>query len=256
MPTQKIFKRRVRARMTKTGESYTAARRQLLHKAAGAVEPAVDTPTANLAPVRGEEAPGATAEAPESHGTTAAAVPPDALVVADDAMLRATGKRHAEWFALLDAWGGTDHTHTEIARWLSETHGVPGWWTQSVTVSYERARGLRARHQMRDGFSVSATKTVAATPERAFAAFTNARLRGRWLPGVQLRQRPTRAAWSARFDWSDPPSRVIVGVAPKGTDKTLVYVTHEQLPDAESGERLKRAWRESLVELKGFLERG
>ena len=33
MPTQKIFKQRVRARMTKTGESYTAARRQLLHKA-------------------------------------------------------------------------------------------------------------------------------------------------------------------------------------------------------------------------------
>ena len=32
MPTQKLFKRRVRARMTKTGESYTAARRQLLRK--------------------------------------------------------------------------------------------------------------------------------------------------------------------------------------------------------------------------------
>ena len=229
MPTQKIFKQRVRARMTKTGESYTAARRQLLHKAAGDTEPAAEAP---------------------------AVIPPDALVVADDAMLRATGKRHEEWFALLDAWGATDHTHTEIARWLSETHGVPAWWTQGVTVSYERARGMRARHQMRNGFSVSATKTVAASPERAFAAFTNARIRGRWLPGAAMRQRPTRAAMSARFDWSDPPSRVIVGVAPKGADKSLVYVTHEQLPDAEAGERLKRAWRESLVELKAFLERG
>ena len=39
-----------------------------------------------------------------------------------------------EWFALLDAWGATGHSHTEIARWLHETHGVPGWWSQNITV--------------------------------------------------------------------------------------------------------------------------
>ena len=235
MPTQKIFKQRVRARMTKTGESYTAARRQLLQKTTDAADPAEDA------------------------GTTADATPteqPDAgvFVVADEAMQRATGKVHNEWFALLDAWGATTHTHTEIARWLSEAHGVPPWWTQSVTVSYERARGMRARHQMRDGFSVSATKTIATTPERALRAFTDARTRKRWLPTADMRQRPTRAAMAARFDWSDPPSRVVAGVAAKGADKTLVFVTHEQIPDAESGERLKRAWRESLVALKALLE--
>ena len=32
MPTQKIFKHRVRTRMAKTGESYTAARRQLMQQ--------------------------------------------------------------------------------------------------------------------------------------------------------------------------------------------------------------------------------
>jgi hypothetical protein len=61
---------------------------------------------------------------------------------------------------------------------------------------------------------------------------------------------------SARFDWSDPPSRVVVTVVPKGADKTLAAVTHERLPDAESGERLKAAWREWLGELKSALERG
>ena len=91
---------------------------------------------------------------------------------------------------------------------------------------------------------------------RDWDEFTDAHVRGRWLPGAGMRQRPTRAEWSARFDWSDPPSRVIVGVAPKGAGKTLVYVTHDQLPDAESGERLKRAWRASLIDLKRFLEGG
>jgi hypothetical protein len=71
-----------------------------------------------------------------------------------------------------------------------------------------------------------------------------------------MRQRPTRAALSARFDWSDPPSRVVVTVVPKGTDKAVVAVGHEQLPDAESGERLKAAWREWLGTLKTVLEAG
>jgi len=247
MPTQKIFKQRVRARMTKTGESYTAARRQLLPKTAEAADPTDDVATMPVAATRTDATP-----TPAAPSTTK----PDAefFVVADEAMQRATGKGHADWFALLDAWGATAHTHTEIARWLSEAHGVPPWWTQSVTVSYERARGMRARHQMRDGFSVSATKTIATTPERALKAFTDARLRKRWLPTPDMRQRPTRAALAARFDWSDPPSRVIAGVAAKGAGKTLVFVTHEQIPDAESGERLKRAWRESLVALKALLE--
>ena len=42
MPTQKDFKRLVRSRMRKTGESYTAARRQILDKNNPA--PQQDTP--------------------------------------------------------------------------------------------------------------------------------------------------------------------------------------------------------------------
>jgi hypothetical protein len=244
MPTKKIFKQRVRTRMTKTGESYTAARHQLLRKV---IEPEPPQP----------EATAPEAAAPETPAANVAVegIPDDALLVADEAMLRATGKRHAEWFALLDAWGATDHSHTEIARWLAESQGTPGWWTQNITVAYERARGMRARHQMRDGFSVSATRTVAAAPEAALAAFTSVSVRDRWLPGAPLRPRPTRAALTVRFDWSDPPSRVVVTLVPKGVDKVVIGVAHEQLPDAESGERLKTAWRGWLGALKSVLER-
>jgi hypothetical protein len=233
MPTQKIFKQRIRARMAKTGESYTTARRQLLLKVA---DP--------------------TAPEPSTDRTAADSIPPDARGVSDDSMVRATGRTHAEWFALLDAWRATDHGHTEIARWLGESHGVPGWWTQSITVAYERARGMRARHQMRDGFSISVTRTVGVGEARALEAFTDGSFRTRWLPDTEMRQRPTSAARSARFDWSDPPSRVVVTVVPKGADKTLVAVGHERLPDPESAERLKAEWREWLGELKVLLERG
>ncbi len=250
MPTQKIFKQRVRARMTKTGESYTTARCQLLRKATDPEAPEVEASTTAST----LETPAA-AQEPAAEPSTDM-IPADALLVADESMVRATGRGHAEWFALLDAWGAPHHDHTEVARWLGETHGTPGWWTQNITVAYERARGMRARHQMRDGFSVSATKTIAVDPERALAAFTSAPIRRKWLPDAPMRQRPTRAALSARFDWSDPASRVVVAVVPKGTGKSLVSVGHELLPDAEAGERLKAAWRGWLGELKAILERG
>jgi hypothetical protein len=169
-------------------------------------------------------------------------------------MKRATGKGHDAWFTLLDDWGATAHMHTEIAKWLRETQGVGGWWAQNITVNYERARGMRAPHQMAGGYSVSATRTIATTPERALVAFTSPALRKGWLPDAHMRQRATRATLTARFDWPEPASRVVVNIVPKGDDKAVVAVAHEQLPDAVSADRLKVAWRGWLGDLKAFLE--
>jgi hypothetical protein len=229
MPTQKIFKQRVRTRMSKTGESYTSARRQLLKKSN---EPGAESTAVVSAPAA------------------------DDLMTSDEAMRRGSGKPHAEWFALLDAWGATSHNHTEIATWLRDTQGVPGWWSQNITVSYERARGMRARHQQRDGYTIGVTKTMAGDPDRILAAFTNASTRRRGLHGASMRQRPTRAALTARFDWSEPSSRVVVNLVPKADGKVLVAVGHEQIPDAATAERLKAAWRAWLGDLKSVLEQG
>ena len=66
MPTQKVFKQRVRARMAKTGEAYTTARHQLLRKASDPDAP--PAPPVSL-----------TAE-------TTNPIPSDAMLVADEAM--------------------------------------------------------------------------------------------------------------------------------------------------------------------------
>ena len=240
MPTQKTFKRRVRTRMAKTGESYTAARRQLIRKSGDGPAQPVD--------IRDEATGTAPPPAPASTD-----VPPE-LLTSDESMRRATGKGHGEWFAILDTWGATGHTHSEIASWLNAEHGVPGWWSQNITVNYERARGMRRPGQMADGFSVSVSRTIAAEPDRVLAAFTDAAIRERWLPGGPMRQRPTRAALTARFDWADPKSRVVVIVNPKGSDKSVVNVTCEQVPDADAAEALKGRWRASLGDLKARLE--
>lgn len=63
----------------------------------------------------------------------------------DEAVKKGSGKAWKGWFDILDRWGGVDRTHTEIARYLTDEHDVSGWWAQSVTVGYERARGIRAK---------------------------------------------------------------------------------------------------------------
>jgi hypothetical protein len=222
MTKQRTFKRRVRERMSKTGESYTAARRILI----------------------------AHGERPD--GAAAAFEPP----VADERVLEATGRGWQAWFELLDGWGAAARSHTEIARWLREEQGVDGWYAQSITVGYERARGLRAPGQRPDGFAVGASRTIAVPVERLFEAFTDEALRARWLPGADMSIRTATAPRTARFDWEDSSTRVIVGFDAAGDTRSRIALSHERLADADSAEEMKSWWRERLTLLKARLEAG
>jgi hypothetical protein len=108
-----------------------------------------------------------------------------------------------------------------------------------VTVSYERARGRRAVGEHPDGFAITAQKTVAVPVDRLYDAFVDESLRERWLPGGRLRERTATKPRSARFDWGDGETRVVVGFTAKG--------------DAEA-ERMKAFWRERVAALKEVLE--
>jgi hypothetical protein len=219
MTRQKSFKRLVRARMEKTGESYTAARNSLL-----------------------------TAE--EAKATAG-----PALTMSDESIRRRTGRGWEEWFDLLDESGAAERSHPEIASWLTSEHGIAGWDAQSVTVSYERARGLRAVGERPEGFSVTASKTVAVPVERLYDAFVDEALRQRWLPDGELAERTATKPKSARFDWGDGETRVIVGFDSKDEAKSTVALEHSRLADAEEAERMKAFWRERVTTLKEVLER-
>jgi hypothetical protein len=224
MTRQKTFKHDIRTRMEKTGESYSEARRQLLAKA--------------------------------ERRADAASVEEYEPVMSDEAIRRRTGKRWGEWFAILDSWGAADRKHKEIAAWLSEKQGVDGWSAQSITVGYERARGMRAPGQRPGGgFSATASRTIAAPVERLFEAFTDESERKRWLPDAELRARTSTPTKSARFDWEDGSTRVVVGFDAKDDAKSQVALEHERLPDAETAEEMKAFWRERLSALKEQLER-
>ena len=196
MPKEKDLKRLVRARMQKTGESYTAARLQLLKK-----DKRIDS-THDLANVAG---------------------------MSDASVSKKTGRTWAEWVRVLDAADATKKTHREIAEYVSSL-GTPSWWTQMVTVGYERIRGLRDRGQQRGGgYQITKSRTFGVSVARLFAAFTSTKLCSRWLPkGVKLRS--MTANKRIRLGWPDG-TQAVVGFVSKGAGKTIAAVQHEKLPD-------------------------
>jgi hypothetical protein len=256
MTQNKAQKRAIRARMTKTGERYTTARHyhlDLHHARNGAdLDASAPTEQAEAAEIAAVEQ----SSAVESASSVAtSALPPRVAEpgVSDAAVLRATGKDWDTWFALLDAWGGTAHTHPEIARYVHETYGVDGWWAQNVTVGYERARGMRALHERPDGFSASASKTFPVPIERLFAAFMNDDERERWLDGIALRNRTNQPNKSARFDVLPGEGRLAVTFISKGAEKSVAQLQQERLPAAEDVDRWKSLWKEQLAHLATYL---
>ena len=257
-------KQTIRARMTKTGERYTTARHYLLdlHRQEHAnadvdhsssdeepdsnvVFPAPEEGAADSTPLVGEAA----------RAMTATALPPRVAEpgVSDASVHKATGKSWDEWFALLDAWQGTTHNHTEIARHVHETYGIDGWWAQSVTVGYERARGMRALHERPDGFSMNASKTFPVPVERLFAAFVEQDERERWLEAVELRNRTNQPHKSARFDVLPGETRLAITFVAKGPRKAVAQLQQDRLGSAEEVARWKALWKDQLAQLASFL---
>ena len=174
--------------------------------------------------------------------------------VGDDAVREATGRQWDEWFRRLDRAGAKEMAHAAIARHLSEKEGVPDWWCQMVAVGYEQARGLRRKHERPDGFSVSASRTVAVPAERAYDAFADARTRKRWLPDPGFTVRKSTRPKSLRITWVDGTTHVEVNVHAKAKGRSQLSVQHSKLPDAEAAERMRAYWKAALDRLREQLE--
>jgi uncharacterized protein YndB with AHSA1/START domain len=223
MPTNKDFKRLVRGRMQKTGESYTTARAHLRKQ----------KPTAAAAP------------APADYAKVAGK---------SDAILKEkTGCTWERWVKALDRAKAYTWPHREIAKYVMEKYKTPGWWAQTVTVGYERIKRLRAVGQRRDGgFEINKSKTFAVPLGRLYGAWSDGRARARWLPGVALTVRTATRNKSMRITWPDRTS-VVVWFTRKGPAKSQVALSHGKLPDQAAAIRMKAFWTERLAELGAML---
>jgi hypothetical protein len=235
MPKQKDLKRLVRTRMRKTGEAYTTARLQVVRRARGAA--------------------GVAAEEPSAAARATPSPSPDyaALAGMGDAAVRAkTGRDWAEWTRTLDAAGAAQMPHRQIAE-LVHGLGTPDWWSQTVTVGYERIRGLRDRGQRRGGaYEASKSRTLPVPLDRLYEAWATPRRRARWLGGVELRVRTANPGKTMRITWEDGTSVECYFTA-KGAEKSQVAVQHRGLASGADAAQRKQFWAERLAALAELL---
>jgi hypothetical protein len=236
MPRKKDLKRLVRARMRKTGESYTAARSTLVRK-------------------NGKRK----SETGSGHTDGATLESLDYATLADmrDATIHnATGRDWAGWVAVLDAHDARSMKHGVITRLLSETYSLPGWWTQMVAVGYERIRGLRAIGQRLDGtFEAVKSKTMSVSATKLYDAWAKAPMRRKWLDAPGLRVTTATRPRSLRIRMDDG-TIVAVFIESKGRTKSTVHVQHTKVRDRATVSRLRELWGARLADLQEMLGTG
>jgi uncharacterized protein YndB with AHSA1/START domain len=226
MPTDKDLKRLVRGRMKKTGESYTAARARITRARTASPRPPAPIPARDYAALAG---------------------------MSDAAVKAATGCTWKAWVDALDYVNAHTWPHREIAEYVHEKFKVQDWWTQTVTVGYERIRGLREIGQRRSGsYEATKSRTFPVPVVRLYAAFAQARPRARWLPGLKLKVRKATPHRSVRITWQDDTS-VEIWLTAKGEGKSNAQVAHRKLPNRESADRAKAFWSERLDALEAIL---
>ncbi len=233
MTLRKDFKRLVRARMHKTGESYTAARAHL------AAAP-------RSRPIAPEALPAQAGPAPGEYARLAG--------MSDEAIKAKTGCTWERWVYALDRKDASTWSHREIADYVRKTYKVPDWWTQTVTVGYERIKGLRQIGQRRNGtFEATKSKVFAAPLPRLYQAFAETRLRARWLPDVKLVVRRATPDKAMRITWPDGSSVEALFVA-KGAGKSQLAIQHRKLKEKDAAARMKAFWAKRLNTLGDVLQ--
>jgi hypothetical protein len=180
-------------------------------------------------------------------------MPTDYTPSMSDAAVKAkTGKDWKAWFALMDKAGANTLTHKDIAALLHDKYKVPGWWSQMVTVEYERARGLRVKFQQAGGFSLSASKTLGVDLTKLYRAVSDAKTRARWFPKGKYEITSTTDLKYFRAKWADG-TRLEINTYAKGDGKAQITIQQNKFADEKSMEAMRGAWKAAIERLTTLL---
>ena len=98
------------------------------------------------------------------------------------------------------------------------------------------------------GYQMSASKTIAAPVDRLYRAWTDGRLRKRWLGDADFSVRKATTNRTLRLTWGKGGSVEVYFVS-KGIGRGQVAVGHTKLASAAAVERMKRWWTLRLAAL-------
>jgi hypothetical protein len=176
--------------------------------------------------------------------------------MSSESVKKATGKTWDEWIALLDKENLGQKPHKEIAEYIYKkhlSHHKTGWWSQMVTVGYEKTKGLRIDNQNAAGFQISASKTVPVSLDILYSFWEDENKRIKWLNEKFTITKSTKNK-SMRIKWVDGKTRVDVGFYAKGEDKSQVAVGHEKIQTQKEAKEKQEFWRKKLSFLQQIIK--
>lgn len=197
--------------------------------------------------------------------------------MSDASIKSATGKSWKEWFAVLDSRGGTAQGRRAINDFLYGECKLDPWWCSTINVEYESARGALEKDGRPKGYTICATKTIAAPVDKTFAVWSTDDGLNQWFSKKNKAEVVDRGRYSSadgdagvfkrvrknkdlRFTWENPAhtAGTIVDVVfqDKGKGKTGVMVTHDRIQKREEADGLREGWGQALDRLKSLLEGG
>jgi hypothetical protein len=170
--------------------------------------------------------------------------------ISDDKVKAATGRGWMGWFIILNKANAGAMPHKEIVQLLCDK-GCPDWWSQMITVEFERARGGRSKHERPDGYSVSITKVMPVNLAALFAAVTDPKLRARWFPKGAFEETSKTKDKYWRGKWKE--ARLEVGFYSKGVGKSQIALQVSKLANSEAVEKERAAWKKAMEKLSDKL---
>lgn len=196
--------------------------------------------------------------------------------LSEESVLRGTGKGWKHWFAVLDKFDCRDKGHKESAKYLGGEHGLTAWWSQTVTIEYEVAKGIRQPAQRSNAlFGTDCQRTVNATIDDCWAAFTTPAGLNSWFSSktrVDLRvggkytgeggDKCTYKSIAKNkrivMTWENPkhkPGSEIEVTFTKSGEKSVVRVSHTKIANKKERDDLKAAWQSVMGDFKRYVEK-
>lgn len=181
----------------------------------------------------------------------------------DTPVMNATGKDLRDWFAILDGCDARELPHKDIARLLQDEYGVSGWWSQNVTVEYEKRIGRRETGQTQAGdYEATVTRTLLGDMDAALDRWVAGLPEGGaavGFDGVPFAGEPAISKTQKWRYWRvalADGTKVTVTICDKpgaaakaGGSAALLAVTSSKLPTRDDSHRWKAFWRRCLAAL-------
>ena len=183
-----------------------------------------------------------------------------------------TGRSLEEWTVLLDAEGFRERPHKEIAAYLSSKRGLSPWWSQEVTVQYEKNIGRRITGQTEStGFQLGVSRTLPVPAPQlwrwlisdAGVSWFAGSVPGGYFTldgvrvsreGIQSELRVLKKDSHLRMRWKLPGwddfSTLQIRVNPKGGNKATLSIHQEKLSGQKAREDMLIYWKRKIDEIQ------